>query len=394
MDCPRTSLDLDAALNRVEDVAMYAPGGYHPLEIGDELHNGRYRIIHRLGSCGYSTVWLALNQRFGTAAQPDAPRSRYVAVKVAILHQLQQQPDLDSWWDSCTSGTKPKECPFIISVLDELKIKGTNGTHPCIVTELVGPSVAAVKGCSDIIDSAILPVNMGRRLAMQAAKAVAFLHSHGIVPAAVDFHTGNLEFTQSVDIHSWSVEEVYAALGGELITVPHSAALGRLDESTPQIESPHEPKYLVCPPSVSKFWPLCNSSTPNIRVLDFGESFCLPFKFSGQALPGTLPRSCFSTYPGTSPQGSIFGRRDAPSTSFLALAVYSLVCGAHLCITWLTLWRLGRRGSGMRSAKRARYLTLTKGDWVEMARWRFCAETPRIRMEMRPCCCPRRMRRC
>ena len=72
--------DYDELLLRTEDAAMYTTGGYHPIMIGDELYHGRYRIIHRLGHGGYATVWLALNQHYSL---PNAPRSRYVAVKIA-----------------------------------------------------------------------------------------------------------------------------------------------------------------------------------------------------------------------------------------------------------------------------------------------------------------------
>ncbi|KAF8535880.1 hypothetical protein BDD12DRAFT_750432 [Trichophaea hybrida] len=94
----------DIPWDRLEDPAMYKPGGYHPLELGDELHNGCYQIIHRLGHGGYSTVWLALDQhceRTATAVL-DVPRSRHVAIKIgiannekdetAILRQLRAQP--------------------------------------------------------------------------------------------------------------------------------------------------------------------------------------------------------------------------------------------------------------------------------------------------------------
>ncbi|OJD26223.1 hypothetical protein ACJ73_02393 [Blastomyces percursus] len=47
---------------------MYKPGGYHPVTIGDMLHE-RYRVVDKLGFGGYSTVWL-----------------RYVAVKVGIAN--------------------------------------------------------------------------------------------------------------------------------------------------------------------------------------------------------------------------------------------------------------------------------------------------------------------
>ena len=57
-------------LERTEGVAGYVTGGYHPIEIGDELHHGRYRIIHRLGHGGYATVWLAPNQHYSPTERP------------------------------------------------------------------------------------------------------------------------------------------------------------------------------------------------------------------------------------------------------------------------------------------------------------------------------------
>jgi serine/threonine protein kinase len=57
-------------------------------------------------------------------------------------------------------------------------------------------------------------------------------------------------------------------------------------------KSPHQPQYLVYPPLVSRFWALCSSSPSNIRLIDFTESFPVPFATPAQKgrLPGT-PRS-------------------------------------------------------------------------------------------------------
>ena len=104
-----------------------------------------------------------------------------------------------------------------------------------------------------------------------------------LLTASIDFHTSNLLFSLSVDIDSWTVQELYAALGGEPITVPFSSALG-FHSVTVEVPA-HPPQYLVCAPPVPKLWALCNGSVQNIRVIDFGESFSLPF--SGQKLPGT-----------------------------------------------------------------------------------------------------------
>jgi serine/threonine-protein kinase SRPK3 len=40
----------------------YHPGGYHPISIGDTFDHGRFRVLHKLGFGGSSTVWLARDQ--------------------------------------------------------------------------------------------------------------------------------------------------------------------------------------------------------------------------------------------------------------------------------------------------------------------------------------------
>jgi serine/threonine-protein kinase SRPK3 len=42
-----------------ESISGYRPGGYHPVSLGDTFKNGRYKVYHKLGWGGYSTVWLA-----------------------------------------------------------------------------------------------------------------------------------------------------------------------------------------------------------------------------------------------------------------------------------------------------------------------------------------------
>lgn len=62
---------LPSSLDHVEDIELYRPGGFHPVHLGDTLANGRYRIIHKLGFGGYSTVLLAQKEF----------EERYIALK-------------------------------------------------------------------------------------------------------------------------------------------------------------------------------------------------------------------------------------------------------------------------------------------------------------------------
>jgi hypothetical protein len=58
MDMATHRCDMDA-----EPLHRYRRGGYHPIHLGDFLNNGRYRILHKLGWGGYSTVWAARDLR-------------------------------------------------------------------------------------------------------------------------------------------------------------------------------------------------------------------------------------------------------------------------------------------------------------------------------------------
>lgn len=51
-----------------ENLDLYAPGGFHPVDIGDTFSDGRYTIHHKLGYGGFSTVWLARDSSEGHVA--------------------------------------------------------------------------------------------------------------------------------------------------------------------------------------------------------------------------------------------------------------------------------------------------------------------------------------
>ena len=55
--------DFFCKLVRGEPLIQYRNGGYHPVYLGDSLHEGRYIIINRLGWERYGTVWLAMDSR-------------------------------------------------------------------------------------------------------------------------------------------------------------------------------------------------------------------------------------------------------------------------------------------------------------------------------------------
>jgi serine/threonine protein kinase len=55
--------DAGAACEWAEE---YCPGGFHPVNLGDTFHDGKYRVIRKLGDGSYSTVWLAVSSRYAS----------------------------------------------------------------------------------------------------------------------------------------------------------------------------------------------------------------------------------------------------------------------------------------------------------------------------------------
>jgi hypothetical protein len=46
-----------------EWITRYRPGGFHPVSLSDTFNDGRYKIFHKLGWGGFSTVWLAKDRQ-------------------------------------------------------------------------------------------------------------------------------------------------------------------------------------------------------------------------------------------------------------------------------------------------------------------------------------------
>jgi serine/threonine-protein kinase SRPK3 len=70
-----------------------------------------------------------------------------------------------------------------MTMQDSFQISGPNGTHDCLVLELLGPIVA------DILDThsgmGRLPGTLAKTIAKQALLGLCFLHEQGIAHAGI-----------------------------------------------------------------------------------------------------------------------------------------------------------------------------------------------------------------
>nr|CAB3266575.1 SRSF protein kinase 3 [Phallusia mammillata] len=113
-----------------EDPSDYCKGGYHPVKIGD-LFNNRYHVVRKLGWGHFSTVWLCWdmrNKRFvAMKVVKSAPHYTETALdEIKLLKAVRESDPGDSSRDKC------------VQLLDDFKIHGMNGTHVCMVFEVLG----------------------------------------------------------------------------------------------------------------------------------------------------------------------------------------------------------------------------------------------------------------
>ncbi|XP_041083747.1 SRSF protein kinase 1-like isoform X1 [Polyodon spathula] len=149
-----------------EDPNDYCKGGYHHVKIGD-LFNGRYHVIRKLGWGHFSTVWLAW----------DIQGKRFVAMKVVKSAEHYTETALDEIkLLSSVRNTDPNDPnrEMVVQLLDDFKISGVNGTHVCMVFEVLGHHLLKW-----IIKSNYqgLPIPCVKSIIKQVLQGLDYLHS-------------------------------------------------------------------------------------------------------------------------------------------------------------------------------------------------------------------------
>ncbi|GAB1744227.1 hypothetical protein NU219Hw_g1380t1 [Hortaea werneckii] len=234
------------ALNR------YKPGGYHPVHIGDTLNGGRYIIRHKLGWGGYGTSWLAFDKSF----------ERYAAVKVGVSELANsREADVHRHLAKSTSSDPGREA--IVDLLENFTLHGPNGKHGCLVTEVLGPSVPfAIERMPDNR----LPGNVAWQAVRDITKALAYVHSEGIVYG--DLHPGNVLFAGD-RFNAQLNTDISKVMGRSIRADVHATHY-----------SPSLPKYMVEPFSFPPSSYQYQDGEPSFKLIDFGSSF-----FLGQTPP-------------------------------------------------------------------------------------------------------------
>ena len=261
MDQPTQSpvyeLDIDVGPDvwsyTLEDFSWYRPGGYHPILLGDSLgptgNKDRFKVVHKLGHGGFSTVWLCRDN--------DSGKWRAVKVLAAAVSNA-DCPDLKSI--DRFKGIEPKvlEENHITLPLESFWMYGPNGRHLCLVLPFLGAPLDNLYHnyghCPELI----------KDVSFQLTKSVEFLHSHGICHG--DFRPANVLFRISDVVNDWTEEK--------LLEVMDPPSIVPILQTNPEYKGvqhiPGVPKYVVQKAHIDYN---TGVSSTNITVSDFGLSY-------------------------------------------------------------------------------------------------------------------------
>jgi len=237
-----------------EWVETYRPGHFHPIHIGDVFKDGRFTVIRKLGYGSFSTVWLAFDNqiRKPVALKVLAARESPATAELSILEHLAR-----------VAPTHPGS-NHVITFLDSFRHTGPNGTHLCLVFEVLGTTTASM-----VLE---LPCNKPRRLghrpryAMWMVKRIlrhtllglSFLHQNSIVHG--DVQPGNLLFVPN--LASIEVDKLQQDPSLDGVSTPVKRLDGKLDKWAP--------RYLLLDAPLTEFVDLGPGLT--VKLSDMGAA--------------------------------------------------------------------------------------------------------------------------
>ncbi|KAJ6507201.1 kinase-like protein [Mycena vitilis] len=218
-----------------EDWEDYKPGGYHPVKIGDAFSDNRYVVVRKLGWGHFSTVWLTWDNKM----------KRHVALKVVKSAARYTETALDEIkllqrliTSSTPSGVNHPGRSHVISFLDHFRHTGPNGTHVCMVFEVLGENLL---GLVKRHQNKGVPMPIVKQIAKQVLLGLDYMHRccgvihTDIKPENVLIHIDDVESIIQAELALASASPSSSAPKPKIIGVPPSQ--GRGGNQTPRTQS-------------------------------------------------------------------------------------------------------------------------------------------------------------
>ncbi|KAI0832021.1 kinase-like domain-containing protein [Trametes gibbosa] len=243
-------------MDTTEELELYRPGGYHPVAIGDMLDaqpdlpapQRRYRILHKLGYGAYATVWLARDVRSAT----------FVALKITTADlgaHAAREAQMLARLAGARRGDSDGAPSHILEIYDHFSIRGPNGTHHVLVTEVVVPALSSLNPSK--------PPGWRKALARGLVRGVAQMHDSGAKHG--DIHLGNLGCAFP-ELAGQDESNVMQDLSPYDVTI--------VLPCDPVAQTASLPPYVVAPCALAQYMKQIRApdSAPHPKLLDYGNA--------------------------------------------------------------------------------------------------------------------------
>lgn len=110
----------------------------------------------------------------------DYRREQWVSIKITTADSSAQSRELHNLQSLAENSLGDLQFEYIVQLLDHFSHQGPNGTHDCLVFELLGPTVDAV--AEDIYQGGdVLDPETILKMSQQLLQAIEFMHDVGYV---------------------------------------------------------------------------------------------------------------------------------------------------------------------------------------------------------------------
>ncbi|OAA59695.1 Protein kinase-like domain protein [Niveomyces insectorum RCEF 264] len=319
-----------------EWVEDYYPGSYHPVDVGDTIYGGRYKVIRKLGYGSFSTVWLV----------HDLDKANYVAVKILVAKASEGNGDLQEEKIyrhlSRPANEQTTVNRYITQLLDTFVLKGPNGEHKCMVFEPMGPTANTMVEELPEFNPQMYgmkvryPVWMAKQILRGALEALQFLHAQGI--AHGDFQPGNILFPLRAGGHGHSDGRGRGSSSSCLDGVAE-ATLWQTDNANATFRGSISPPVVRLDGKVDRWAPKhLYVPQPLTAFTDYGPGFRVKLSDLGGAYFVSEPPDEIVTPTGLSAPELIFQKSVPPTVDGRMLDIWSVGCLVFELVTGCQLF--------------------------------------------------------
>ena len=169
----------DASTSEDEGAEGYKRGGYHPVSVGERYGDGRYVVLKKLGWGHFSTCWLVEDagraREGGDEGEEKTPRpTRALKIQKSSGSYTEAARDEIEILNQVNEGAGEDDRNHnIVRLYDSFTHKGPNGTHVCMVFDVLGDNLLTLIKRYEYLGVPLLGV---KALTRSILRGLAYLH--------------------------------------------------------------------------------------------------------------------------------------------------------------------------------------------------------------------------